>query len=86
MNNKPGYIFKEKRKNILLLCDDIRVHSGIAQMGREIVINTAHKYNFIQIAGAVVHPEKGKRIDVSNDVNTWAGISDSHLRYWLFLQ
>ena len=79
MNNKPGYIFKEKRKNILLLCDDIRVHSGIAQMGREIVINTAHKYNFIQIAGAVVHPEKGKRIDVSNDVNTWAGISDSQV-------
>ena len=27
---KEGYIPKNKRKKILLICDDIRVHSGVA--------------------------------------------------------
>ena len=36
---KEGYIEPSKRKNILLLTDDIRVHSGVAQIGREIVLN-----------------------------------------------
>lgn len=80
MNNKPGYTPKEQRKNILLLCDDIRVHSGIAQIGREIVLNTSHKYNFIQLAGAVKHPDKGKQIDMSPEVNDLAGISDSSVK------
>jgi len=37
--SKEGYIKKEDRKTILLLCDDIRMHSGIATMAREFVIN-----------------------------------------------
>ena len=34
-----GYIPKADRKKILLLCDDIRMHSGIATMAREFVVN-----------------------------------------------
>ena len=51
---KEGYIKKEDRKNILLLTDDIRVHSGVATVGREIVTNTAHRYNWVQLAGAIL--------------------------------
>ena len=61
---KEGYIKKEDRKKYLLITDDIRVHSGVAQIGREIVFNTLHKYNWAQIAGAVDHPDKGKIIDL----------------------
>ena len=43
---KEGYIKREERKKILLLTDDIRVHSGVAQIGREIVMHTAHRYNW----------------------------------------
>ena len=60
MEEKIGYIPKKDRKKILLLTDDIRVHSGVAQIGREMVINTSHRYNWVQLAGAVQHPEKGK--------------------------
>ena len=52
-----GYIKPENRKKILLLTDDIRVHSGVAQIGREMVMNTSHRYNWVQLAGAVQHPE-----------------------------
>lgn len=39
---KEGYIPKEQRKNILLLTDDIRLQSGVANVGKEIVLHTAH--------------------------------------------
>jgi glycosyltransferase involved in cell wall biosynthesis len=74
---KQGYTPKEKRKKILLLCDDIRVHSGIAHMGRELVMNTAHHYNWVNLGGAVKHPEAGQRFDLSQDTDKQAGIQDS---------
>lgn len=74
---KAGYIPKDKRKKILLMCDDIRVHSGIAHMGRELVINTAHHYNWVNLGGAVQHPENGQRFDLSSDTDNQAGITDS---------
>ena len=41
------------------------------------VINTSHRYNWVQLAGAVQHPEKGKRFDISGETNKQAGIDDS---------
>ena len=77
MEQKEGYIKQEDRKKILLLTDDIRVTSGVAQIGREMVVNTSHRYNWVQLAGAVQHPEKGKRFDISAETNKQAGIDDS---------
>ena len=74
---KEGYIKKEDRKKILLLTDDIRVHSGVANVGREIVTHTSHRYNWIQMAGAIKHPEKGKGVNISEAINKDAGIKDS---------
>jgi len=74
---KQSYIKKEDRKKILLLCDDIRAHSGVAHMGREIVTETCHRYNWVNVGGSVKHPEAGQRFDVSGDTNTRAGIDDS---------
>jgi glycosyltransferase involved in cell wall biosynthesis len=74
---KEGYIPKEKRKKILLLCDDIRFSSGIATMAREIVIGTAHRFNWVNLGGAINHPEFGKYLDISQDTNENIGITDS---------
>ena len=74
---KEGYIKKEDRKKILLLCDDIRMSSGISTMAREIVVGTAHHYNWVNIGGAINHPELGKRLDLTEDTNKQAGIPDS---------
>jgi len=76
---KEGYIKKEDRKKILLITDDIRVHSGVAQVGREIVFNTLHKYNWVQMAGAVNHPELGKIVDFSEEVKKNIDVEDPYL-------
>jgi len=72
-----GYIPQEQRKNILLLTDDIRLPSGVGTIGREIVIHTSHKYNWINLGGAMNHPEKGKIFDISEDINQLKGIKDA---------
>jgi len=72
-----GYTPKDKRKKILLLCDDIRMTSGISTIAREIVIGTAHKFNWVNVGGAINHPDQGKRFDLNEDTNKRAGISDS---------
>jgi hypothetical protein len=72
-----GYLPREERKKILLLCDDIRMHSGIATMAREIVVGTAHRFNWIQIGAALQHPDNGKLFDLSADINNKQGIPDA---------
>ena len=71
---KKGYIPKDQRKKILLMCDDIRTHSGIGTVAREIVIHTAHHFNFVNIGAAIEHPEAGKKFDLSQSTNEEAGI------------
>ena len=75
-----GYIKKEDRKKVLLLCDDIRMHSGIATMAREFVINTSHKYNWFNLGAALKHPEQGKVLDLSEDINKRLDIKDASVR------
>ena len=74
---KKGYLPREQRKKILLLCDDIRFTSGIATMAREMVVGTSHYFNWVNIGGAINHPEQGKRLDISEDTNKHSNISDS---------
>tara|TARA_B100000035_G_C21027084_1_gene566708 strand:- start:400 stop:1836 length:1437 start_codon:yes stop_codon:yes gene_type:complete len=74
---KEGYIPKEERKKIMFLCDDIRMHSGIATMAREIVLGSAHVFNWVNVGAAINHPEQGKRIDLSEDSNNRLNIPDA---------
>ena len=77
MKEKFCYLPQNERKKIMLISDDIRVHSGVATVARELVINTAHHFNWVNIGGAINHPEQGKRFDISGDTNSNAGITDS---------
>ena len=77
MNSSFNYLPQNKRKKIMLICDDIRVHSGVATVARELVLNTSQHFNWVNIAGAINHPEKGKRFDISTDTNTNTGLTDA---------
>jgi len=77
MNQSFAYLPQNERKKILLICDDIRVHSGVATVARELVLNTAQHFNWINIGGAINHPEQGKRLDLSSDTNNNTGLTDS---------
>ena len=82
MKKSFEHIPKEQRKKILLVCDDIRVHSGVATVAKEIVIHTAHHFNWVNVAGAIKHPEKGKTLDISQSVNTEAKIEDANVKLY----
>jgi len=80
MKDKFHYLKQEDRKKILLLCDDIRMHSGIGNMGKEIVLGTSHHFNWVNLGAALKHPDEGKAFDLSNQVNEEVGINDSYVR------
>ena len=82
MNKSFKHIPKEQRKKIMLVCDDIRVHSGVATVAKEIVIHTAHHFNWVNVAGAIQHPEKGKVLDISSATNIEAKIEDSSVKLY----
>jgi glycosyltransferase involved in cell wall biosynthesis len=77
MNSSFKQLPQNERKKIMLICDDLRVHSGVATVARELVLNTAQHFNWVNIAGAINHPEKGKRFDLSGDTNNNTGLKDS---------
>ena len=77
---KKGYIPKNQRKTILMLSDDIRTRSGVGNMAREIIINTAHRYQWLNIGGAMNHPDEGKGFDLSVEVNKETGLTDADVR------
>ena len=73
---------KPKKKKILLLSDDLRLHSGIATQSKEIVLSTIHKYDWVQLGAALKHPDKGKVFDVSTDVQKETGVQDASLKIY----
>ena len=77
---KEGYIPRDKRKKILMLSDDIRTHSGVGNMAKEIIINSAHYFNWVNLGGAVNHPNKGQGFDISDDTNKITGLTDSDIK------
>ena len=79
---KEGYLPKDQRKKILLLSDDMRLHSGIATMARELVIQTAHHFNWVNLGGAMNHPDEKKAFDLSADINKQIGIEDANVKLY----
>jgi hypothetical protein len=71
---------EKRKKRILLLSDDMRLHSGIATMSKEIVLHTVHKYDWIQVGAAVKHPDEGKFLDVSESVAEESGVKDANVK------
>ena len=71
-----------KKRKILLLSDDMRMHSGIATQSKEFVIGTLHKYDWAQVGGAIKHPEAGKIIDMSQAIQNEYGISDAYCKVY----
>ncbi len=70
------------RPTILLLADDLNAPSGIGTMSREIVFKTADRFNWVQIASMVKHPEAGKIFDISAQVDEEMGIMNSKVKLY----
>jgi hypothetical protein len=69
-----------KKKKILWIGDDIRMQSGTATMGRQMILDTAHVYDYIVLAGAITHPDKGKIFDLSQATNDIRKINNASVK------
>ncbi len=74
---------RREKKKILLLSDDLRMSSGVGTMSREIVMNSADKYDWVQIGGAIKHPDGGKIVDMNDPVREESGVEDAYLKIYL---
>ena len=71
-----------KKKKILLLSDDLRMSSGVGTMSREIVMGTIREYDWVQVAGAIKHPDAGKIVDLNQATREETGIEDAYLKLY----
>ena len=71
-----------KKKKILLLSDDLRMSSGVGTMSREIVMGTIGEFDWVQVAGAINHPDAGKVIDMNDSVRKDSGVEDAYLKLY----
>ena len=71
------------KKKILLLGDDMRLHSGVGTMCKEIVTGTLKHFDWVQLGGAIKHPEAGKGfLDISKDefIIEQSGVTDGYVK------
>ena len=71
-----------KKKKILLFSDDLRMSSGVGTMSREIVMGTLDEFDWVQVGGAIKHPDKGKMIDMDKSVREETGVEDASLKVY----
>ena len=62
------------KKKILLLSDDLRMSSGVGTMSKEFVLGTIQHYDWVQLGGAIKHPENGKRVDMREAIKQETGV------------
>jgi hypothetical protein len=71
-----------KKKKLLWIGDDLRMHSGVATQLRELVLGLVDEYDICSIAGAMQHPEHGKVIDLSDSTKQMTGVQDAYVRLY----
>ncbi len=70
------------KKKILLLSDDMRLHSGVGTVSKEIVRGTLKDFDWVQIGGAIKHPDEGKIIDLSKELQETLNIPDAYCKIY----
>jgi len=70
------------KKKIMLLSDDLRMSSGVGTVSKNFVLGTMDKYDWVQVGGAIKHPEEGKVVDMNDSVREETGIEDAYLKIY----
>ena len=67
------------KKKIMLFSDDLRMSSGIGTMSKEFVLGTCHHFDWVQVGGALKHPEAGKVVNMDQTLRDETGVEDAKL-------
>jgi glycosyltransferase involved in cell wall biosynthesis len=70
------------KKKVLLISDDIRGSSGVSHIGKNLILNLSHEFDWVQLSAMRNHPEHGNIIDVSDSVSSITGVSDLYVRLY----
>ena len=70
------------KKKIMLLSDDLRMSSGVGTVSKNFVLGTLDKYDWVQVGGAIKHPEEGKVVDMNDSVRKETGVEDASLKIY----
>lgn len=70
------------KKKILLLSDDLRMASGVANVSKQLVLGTVDTYDWVQLGAAINHPEVGKVFDLNDDVRQRTGVADASVKIY----
>lgn len=73
---------RPKKKKIFLICDDISFNSGVATAAKELVIGTCDKYDWVQLGAALQHPNHGKIVDLSQEIERETGFEGVNCRIY----
>ncbi len=71
-----------KKKKILLLSDDMRLPSGVGGVSKHMVTGTVKDFDWVQIGGAIKHPEEGKIIEMSAELQKITGVEDASVKIY----
>ncbi len=63
----------------MLFSDDLRMSSGIGTMSKEFVLGTCHHFDWVQVGGAIKHPESGKVVNMDQTIREETGVEDAKL-------
>lgn len=74
--------YNPNKPTILLLSDDLNAPSGIGTMAKAFVFGTVDRFNWIQVAAAIKHPDMGKILDVSSAVAEVTGVEDANVKLY----
>jgi glycosyltransferase involved in cell wall biosynthesis len=56
--------------------------SGIANVSKQFVLGTVDKYDWVQLAAAIKHPDQGKIFDLSESVQKETGVADASVKLY----
>jgi glycosyltransferase involved in cell wall biosynthesis len=70
------------KKKIMLFSDDLRMSSGVGTVSKNFVLGTVDKYDWVQVGGAIKHPDEGKVVDMNDTVREETGIEDAYLKIY----
>jgi len=74
--------FNPDKPTILLLSDDLNAPSGIGTAAKSFVFGTVDRFNWIQVAAAIKHPDTGKILDISSAVAEVTGVEDANVKLY----
>ena len=79
---KLNKVTENKKKKIVIFSDDLRMSSGVGTMTREFVMGTLKDFDWVQVGGAIKHPDAGKLVDMNDLVRKETGVEDANLKIY----